>query len=67
MFIFIFSFCLVRLFVFVVLLFCVLPLRPSCRAKLAEMQEEDAAKDEQEEEDEEEGGRDTAPNEWLRQ
>lgn len=39
----------------------------SCRAKLAEMQEEDAAKDEQEEEDEEEGGRDTAPNEWLRQ
>lgn len=53
--------------VFVLLLFCALPLRPSFRAKLAEMQEEDAAKDEQEEEDEEEGGRDTAPNEWLRQ
>ncbi|XP_075890884.1 BTB/POZ domain-containing protein KCTD5 isoform X2 [Nelusetta ayraudi] len=39
----------------------------SHKTKLAEMQEEDAAKDEQEEEDEEEGGRDTAPNEWLRQ
>lgn len=42
------------------------PLRPSWRMKPAEMQEEEAAKNEEEEE-EEEGGRDTTPNEWLRQ
>ena len=34
--------------------------------KPAEMQEEEAAKEEEEEE-EEEGGRDTTPNEWLRE
>lgn len=47
-------------------LFCsfVFPLRPSCWMKLAEMQEEEAAKDEEEEE---EAGRDTTPNEWLRE
>uniref|UniRef100_UPI0037E9C53C BTB/POZ domain-containing protein KCTD5 isoform X1 n=1 Tax=Semicossyphus pulcher TaxID=241346 RepID=UPI0037E9C53C len=38
----------------------------SHKTKPAEMQEEEAAKDEEEEE-EEEGGRDTAPNEWLRE
>ncbi|KAK2820860.1 hypothetical protein Q5P01_023819 [Channa striata] len=36
----------------------------SHKTKLAEMQEEEAAKDEEEEE---EGGRDTTPNEWLRE
>ncbi|XP_058476396.1 BTB/POZ domain-containing protein KCTD5 isoform X4 [Solea solea] len=38
----------------------------SHKTKPAEMQEEEAAKEEEEEE-EEEGGRDTAPNEWLRE
>ncbi|XP_042252811.1 BTB/POZ domain-containing protein KCTD5 isoform X2 [Thunnus albacares] len=37
----------------------------SHKTKPAETQEEEAAKDEEEEE--EEGGRDTAPNEWLRE
>ncbi|XP_044034341.1 BTB/POZ domain-containing protein KCTD5 isoform X4 [Siniperca chuatsi] len=37
----------------------------SHKTKPAEMQEEEAAKDEEEEE--EEGGRDTTPNEWLRE
>lgn len=38
----------------------------SHKTKPAEMQEEEAAKEEEEEE-EEEGGRDTTPNEWLRE
>lgn len=51
---------------FLVLFFCTFPLRPSRYTKQAETQEEEgAAKDEEEEE--EEGGRDTAPNEWLRE
>ncbi|XP_068439319.1 BTB/POZ domain-containing protein KCTD5 isoform X3 [Clinocottus analis] len=40
----------------------------SHKTKPAETQEEEAAKEEEEEEEkEEEGGRDTAPNEWLRE
>ncbi|XP_074476543.1 BTB/POZ domain-containing protein KCTD5 isoform X4 [Sebastes fasciatus] len=45
----------------------------SHKTKPAEMQEEEAAKDEEEEveveeeEEEEEGGRDTTPNEWIRE
>ncbi|XP_039644325.1 BTB/POZ domain-containing protein KCTD5 isoform X4 [Perca fluviatilis] len=39
----------------------------SHKTKPAEMQEEEAAKHEEEEEEEEEGGRDTTPNEWLRE
>ncbi|XP_042363592.1 BTB/POZ domain-containing protein KCTD5 isoform X4 [Plectropomus leopardus] len=38
----------------------------SHKTKPTEMQEEEAAKDEEEEEEEEEGGRDTTPNDWLR-
>ncbi|XP_071382950.1 BTB/POZ domain-containing protein KCTD17, partial [Centroberyx affinis] len=39
----------------------------SHKTKPPEMQEEEAAKAEEEEEEEEEGGRDTTPNEWLRE
>uniref|UniRef100_A0A1A8RL49 Potassium channel tetramerisation domain containing 17 n=1 Tax=Nothobranchius rachovii TaxID=451742 RepID=A0A1A8RL49_9TELE len=39
----------------------------SHKTKPAEMQEDEAAKEEEDEEENEEGGRETTPNEWLRE